>query len=342
MARTATAEKSPVLEIPTNAPPGMKPVVVINPGGRKPGIYFNLSEAEYHKDPALGSTDIKRLRMSPPDYWWNSEMNPKKPEDDDSTPARIRGKALHKLVLEGERAFAPLYVRRPDDPRDASPADKSAITKAAKRDLCGNGETLLHGDIYDRVVTAGAIIRKDPELATAFQNGFSEVSVFWLRADGVMCKCRFDFLKPKGFADLKSITNTRDIEFRRACHLAIHYNGYKLQGTHYLIGRSMIPALVRRGLVFDCPEPPLLDKIAAAEEYRLAWVFYQAEGAPLTYSKTLSLDNPIVAREAAKIESAIDQFKDYMRRFGTKDIWLMSEPMTEIDESEMPQDFDMV
>jgi len=43
------------------------------------------------------------LLRSPSDYWWESHLNPERSPDND-TPAKQKGRALHKLVLEGEQA----------------------------------------------------------------------------------------------------------------------------------------------------------------------------------------------------------------------------------------------
>src|SRR5262245_19584298 len=119
---------------------------------RRQGIYFDLPEEDYHADPALGSPDINQCRASGPDYWWNSPLNPKRPERK-SSPSQEYGRALHKLVLEGHQAFSVRYVRRPDD--------LVRLDARAKATLCPNGETVLDGDDFDRIVVAGELIAKN-------------------------------------------------------------------------------------------------------------------------------------------------------------------------------------
>ena len=131
------------------------------------GIYFDLDEQPYHLDAALGSTDMGKLRDNPCDYWWGSPMNPTRPIDKD-TPARLRGRAMHKLVLEGEVTFDALYMRGPDHAEDMSPAEKSAATKAVNAEAKKIRKDVLPADTYDRVVMASAMITKNPKLATAF------------------------------------------------------------------------------------------------------------------------------------------------------------------------------
>ena len=86
-----------------------------------PGIYFGLDENAYHADPALGSTDMKKLAESPPDYWFESSHNPMR-EPSEDTPSRLFGRAVHKFVLEGRGAFESTYA----------PPDYSGATKDGK------------------------------------------------------------------------------------------------------------------------------------------------------------------------------------------------------------------
>src|SRR5262249_49557569 len=72
---------------------------------REPGVYFGLSAADYHADTSLGSSDLKRILQAPAVYWHHSHMNPERQPSPDSR-AKQKGRALHKLVLEGEEAFA--------------------------------------------------------------------------------------------------------------------------------------------------------------------------------------------------------------------------------------------
>jgi hypothetical protein len=79
---------------------------------RPPGVYFNLPMDEYHRDPSLGSTDLKALLVHPAAYWARSHMNPDHIDDSD-TPAKKIGRALHALVLEGEAGFAAQFAAEP-------------------------------------------------------------------------------------------------------------------------------------------------------------------------------------------------------------------------------------
>src|SRR5262249_20567053 len=74
--------------------------------------YFALPSADYHANPSLGSSELKRLLQAPAVYWWHSHMNPERSPSPDS-PAKQKGRALHKLVLEGPEAFRATFVTEP-------------------------------------------------------------------------------------------------------------------------------------------------------------------------------------------------------------------------------------
>lgn len=81
----------------------------------KDGIYFQMPEETYLAAERLSKSGIKRIRVSPADYWVESHLNPNPPE---LTPeqerarhmARLIGRAYHCARLEPDR-FASIYVR---------------------------------------------------------------------------------------------------------------------------------------------------------------------------------------------------------------------------------------
>lgn len=79
------------------------------------GIYFNLPEDDYLAIERLSKSGIKRLRVSPADFWFESWLNlepqPITPEQERARyMARLIGRAYHAARLEPER-FLSTYVR---------------------------------------------------------------------------------------------------------------------------------------------------------------------------------------------------------------------------------------
>lgn len=203
--------------------------IVAAPTGLKPGLYINLDEDAYHGDPALGSGSVRALAKCPIYYWTESWMNPFRVKDTD-TAALLFGRALHKLVLEGGKAFERGFAREPsmaDYPDALRTADdiKAALKalgekvsglkpelverlKAAnpcavilddvmatfQADCLRTRRTILKPAIYDQVVAAAAFIANDERVRAAFQGGRSEVSVVW-EHNGVPLKARFDHMR---------------------------------------------------------------------------------------------------------------------------------------------------
>ena len=213
------------------------------------GVHFDLPEDEYRADPALGSTDMKRLSYSPADFWWGSVHNPFK-EPEKERPALVMGRALHAFVLEGRDKFFAEYA-----PTELSGSTREA--RAEREAIADAGKQALRRADFDRILAAGSTLRANPHLATAFSNGRSEVSVFWT-ANGIRRKARIDYLKPLANVDLKSISNTREVNFVECCRRSVAILRYDVQAEHYLEARVAMRAFVRDDQIFGDHDLPWL------------------------------------------------------------------------------------
>lgn len=331
---------------------------VLNPGNLVDGIYVGLDEAVYHADPALGSSDIRTLLKGANQYWWRSWLNPKRPVSK-RTDSLILGSAVHKILLEGIDEFRRFYVRGPyTSDSDLSPADKSALTKAAKKTLL-EGQELLKADDFDFCVGVRDVIDQDPELTGCLDNGLSELSVFWTRPDGVRCKVRMDKCKRRGIGDIKTIANERERELEEACKLDIKTYRYDVPAEHYLEGYRQMGRLLDEARLFvgDGAKEKVRNITAGVatkaeltllgflrecvEEPDLAFqlVFVPKTGAPDAWSTVLSPGNEILMLARTDIETAIAIFKRAMADFGTKTRWLPRRPVGELSIEEMPFGF---
>lgn len=338
------------------------------------GVYFGLSDVEYHADPALGSTDIRCLMRSPADYWWQSAMNPLCPEDND-TPARLWGRAFHKLVLEGRDAFERAYAGEPnksDYPEALVTVEdlKGALheagvtVKAAKkgdladavrkncagaviwddvlaafgRDVAAGGKTPLPAATYAELVMSGAQIAKNDALREAFRNGRPEVSVFW-ENEGVRLKARFDYLRLKQVVDLKSFRNSNGAPVEKAVASAIATHRYDVQAAHYLTGHGWVGEFVGQQRVFGSgiPSKKWLSHLSVEPEYWL--VFYQAEGAPITLMRRFRMGSPVIDFANLEVARAIQAYRDNLAEFGASQ-WLYRDPLAaepDVDFDQLPK-----
>lgn len=294
------------------------------------GVHFSMPEEVYHSAAALGSGDMKRAFTDCASYWFESPLNPMREQDDPATPAQIFGRAVHTNVLEGRAKFERLYA----------PTEHPGNVKAGKierEEIAAAGKTPLKRADFDRIQQAAAMIRGNPHLAEAFVGGQPEVSVFWT-ANGVPKKARFDYLKKRAIVDLKSLRNSRAIPFHEACKRAIAEWRYHYQAAHYLEGREAMRRLIGEGKVFGGADidPDFMFDVARNAEYAFVFVFFQAEGAPLSAGYSISPGNPILDIARSSLAIAEDNYRKCVERFGLDTPWITAEPIAELFVDDLP------
>lgn len=337
------------------------------------GLYFGLDEDRYHTDPALGSSDLKRLATGPAEYWFASRLNPDR-EPQETTPAQLLGKAVHRLVLEGEQSFAAAFERYPEgddllrtaDDLGAwlkAKGDKPPALKAARVSLVkawceqtgedpprildailaeaeADGRAVLKGPDFDRIRAAAGSVLANPHLAQSFTGGAPEVSLFWTdEVDGepVRRKARFDYLKPRAIVDLKSISTSRRGRFPALCRRALAEWDYPVQAAAYLQARARLPEMVAAGRVFGDHDPAWLARVAAAEAHAFVFVFWASGPAPLTWGGTLSPGNPVLDVAGTTVRDALWTYVAARRAHGLDRPWVEHEPLDEIDLDHLPR-----
>lgn len=320
-------------------------------GGKPPallalGLHFGLEEDFHHADPGLGSTDIRRCAKNPFNYWYKSHLNPTRPVDKD-TESRLTGRAMHKLIFEGDAPFSALYMRGPNQ-EDMSQSEKTASTKASNLRAAALGLSAIKAPTYDRIVIAGAMITKNPKTARAFTGGKSEVTFIYMK-DGVRRKARFDYLKCAtikgrmlcGIGDLKSVANQYENDFEAECYNAIARYRYDAQAAYYLEAAALLPDAIREGCVhwhgtgdLDTESIELCKRLVKMEAIGWQWVFHQTEGAPITYTMKLSPRSPIIEAGRIMFERGLDRYRECMEKFGPDLMWIIADD-GEVDECEI-------
>lgn len=301
------------------------------------GVYFGLDEDVYHADPALGSTDMKRLARDARVFWWESRFNNliTSDEEEKDTEAQIVGRAFHAAVLEGrdalERKFAPTFYK---GNLKEGKAERAVIESA--------GKTPIKFKYWERILIADKIIGDDENVGSAFKNTIgTEVSVFWVcPRSGIRKKARFDAVKPLCIGDLKTISNRDDKVFEELCLQQIGRYGYYTQAAHYLDAWSQVNGIVKSGAIFGGVSDAVIDRLRSASLNPITafvFVFLQKEGAPLPYGTTLSPGNPLIDHGRADIEEAENNWRKAIERFGsTETPWIWSLPLDEADIDRVP------
>lgn len=214
-------------------------------------IHYGMDSAEYHGDPALNATTMKRVVANPRKARYLRD-NPKP-----ATDAMTLGTAYHTLALEPD-TFPLRYSTGPDlsiiaDKLDALRDKKDKPFKSPKASEAGKeliakfiedwsvehpGVTVLSTTDLDRLCAMRDALKAEPTIAEWFDNpAFArEASIFWTDADGIDLRARLDFVLPPRsplesvvIGDLKTCAKLTDDAIRYAAADL----GYHLSLAHY-------------------------------------------------------------------------------------------------------------
>ena len=205
----------------------------------KPGAYHGIDEADYHRNanllpgPSLSSSGAKvLLNKSPRHFWFDSPMNPDRPEPEDKPHFNV-GRAAHDFVLLADRWPEAYYVLPEGFNANAT---KAQAEEHAKRDAAREaGKCVLKFDEAETVKAVALSLSKNDLAMKLLTNGEPEVTIAWQdEATGVWLRCRPDFLPHKRqiIPDLKFMADGS----RKAFSRSIANNGYALSAAMYLDG----------------------------------------------------------------------------------------------------------
>lgn len=189
--------------------------------GRAPGIYYGLSFEDYLADPAIGSSGIKDLIVSPEEYWFNSPLNPDR-EPFDSNAHKV-GRAYHAMVLEPWKPF-PFKI-------------KEGVKSSKVEGMMGEEDYKMLLRMYKRLLDM-------PKHWNALHGGVAEVSIFYRdKETGLMCKIRPDNWTPEWVTDLKTCSDVSS----KALRWDFPKWKYHVNGTKYSIGMLALKEMIREG-----------------------------------------------------------------------------------------------
>jgi hypothetical protein len=182
----------------------------------EPGVYAGISNADYHANPALGSTSLKTLATKTPAHYQHDKTHPK------FSDAFTLGTAAHSLILEDDTSGIEIV--------DAD----NWLTKAAKEAKAAalaDGKQPLLTKEWQQVLAMKFAVMSHPLARAAFTDHRAEESVFW-DEDGLTLKCRPDEWKPGLLIDLKTTRSADPNEFGKTAHEF----GYHQSAAHYIDG----------------------------------------------------------------------------------------------------------
>jgi exodeoxyribonuclease VIII len=217
------------------------------------GVYHDMPETAYHAIEAFSASGAKQLLRSAAHYV-ASRAEPREP-----TPNMQLGTAVHRLVLEPDRAgdviAAPDVDRRTKAGKEAYEAFKQASA----------GKLVLAPEDYERAHRCADAVAKHPIAWQLFSGAETETTSLWHR-DGVRCKARVDAISGTAIVDLKT---TQDASPEGVAK-AIASFGYHVQEAHYRDALEAQGMFAERFVfVFVETQAPYLVTCAQIDEHAL-------------------------------------------------------------------------
>jgi len=300
------------------------------PQGLQPGVYF-IDMETYHADPAIGSSGIKDLLISPRRYWFNSPLNPKrKPKKE--TPALRFGKAFHAMILEPENFEKYIAIM----PKKFIPAKQhpTGLSMEKQKELfieANSDKIIVSHEEIDTMIEMLYALQVEPAHLNALKSGLSEVSIFWRDAEtGLMCKIRADRFAPLWVSDLKTTTSIDDKNLRHE----FPKRGYDVSGAMYSEGMIQLKEMIRGGYKMPSDFSDMfMNEFMSTEKQHFAFIFQEKESPYIT--RLWRMTPYITEIGYDKFRKGLSIYQDHQNKI---DAWPSGFPVVEdIDESMLSQ-----
>ena len=182
----------------------------------------DISNADYHADPAVSASHLKTVMQSPYHYW-SRYLDPDRVAMAPTAAMRL-GSLTHCATLEPDE-LTKRYQLAPDR---RTKEGKAAVVEMAAAGI----EAVSEADLAQALQMADAV-RSNSTAALLLSNGAPEQS-FWFDdvSTGIRCKCRPDWFDGETIVDLKTCSDASPAGFAKA----VAQWSYQVQAAHYLCG----------------------------------------------------------------------------------------------------------
>lgn len=337
----------------------------------EPGIYFGMPEEEHHAIEAVGSSALRDMLIDPLTCWVRHVDPNRKPHED--TPATIRGRAFHSMLLEGAKVFASRFARalvREEHPgviwsmdeyrRVCEQLDVKAgrsIPECAER-LAGAGgdirqigyyveadhaeraagKTVLPAEDFDALERAAGIMEANG-VRSAFKGGAAEVTIVWSdEKTGLLCKARVDYLKPAAALDLKTFANKMGKPLGIAVAQTFIFERHHVQAYHYLQGIEH----VKKNILPQIARSEGVDKISFVDKPHDFFMVYRQTGevpnvVVRRFANRVGGDLTAYYRTAAfERDLALSEYKRHLEMFGRDEPWTSGAQIEDFTDEQFP------
>lgn len=199
----------------------------------KPGIYYNISNDDYHNGEGVSKSNLDDIAKCPAIYQWKK----KAPECEEKKQALNMGTALHCLILEPDEFDKRFIILESINRRTNSGKNEyKKIVDLAKI----NNQILITLEEYDKLLQMRNSVFAHPTAKKLLEmEGHYESSIYWIDEETQMlCKIRPDklvrndqisiIIDIKKTCDIKSFGKSIEL-YRYHVQDAMYCEGYKNQ-----------------------------------------------------------------------------------------------------------------
>lgn len=345
------------------------------------GIWVGLDHALHVADDALGGGDLKSILQNAVQWAarkrnpvWKAILNRDPPQRAAAKAMGTEfGTALHTILLEPDD-FDKRYAVLPPVPdlpntKEEINAELIALGAAplplSKKSVFFEAAARMHGirtlqDWREEQAEASAgriqiseswelqlrttkrVLELHSQAGKFLRNGRAEVSVFWTDEHGHRYKVRFDYLRVRTVADVKTYLLPEDRAAVETFNQSRSKYAYEVAAAQYMYARKeILPDLVRRGRVYI--GNPALDEdgdvtavpagaedlkffadVAAYIDPRWWWIACATGGFPEVDSIEFRQDITAWASAMYQVEQAKETYRAFRAKFGDDDdaLWM--------------------
>lgn len=256
---------------------------------------------------------------------------------------RSKEAGLHTLATSGkvDELRARVAMARKDMAEDHPLYPRFAEELIGGRKLIGEAD-----DMFIRLLES-FVRAPDNDLAHLVSDGVPEVSIFITRSDGVRVKCRADYLNRPAITDLKTYGRAPGRSRTLKKHLVreAFYNAYDLQAVHnhqtvMAAGRMCLTDELAISGGDDATANRLIEIFGAHQDKPpvFHWLFLRMGGAISGIAIPYRQSDGRWQYSRDEIAEAIETLKSYRKRCGEDQLWLTSEGVQEIEDTDWPLD----
>ncbi|EHW9963615.1 exodeoxyribonuclease VIII [Escherichia coli] len=197
----------------------------------EPGIYYGISNENYHAGPGVSKSQLDDIADTPALYLWRKNA----PVDTTKTKTLDLGTAFHCRVLEPEE-FSNRFIVAPEFNRRTNAGKEEE--KAFLMECASTGKTVITAEEGRKIELMCQSVMALPLGQWLVESaGHAESSIYWEDPEtGILCRCRPDKIIPE-FHWIMDVKTTADIQrfktayydYRYHVQDAFYSDGYEAQ-----------------------------------------------------------------------------------------------------------------